>query len=69
MVVEIEGTTVGDMQGHWTLSNLMANNLKSAIFNFAEARKNVKTSTVGDGWKSLLFNSDISIVDFTGFEV
>ena len=60
---------VEDTRGLSTLNNLPAYNLKQAIFNFNEAWKQVKTTTLTNAWKHLLFDVDVPVVDFTGLEV
>ena len=52
-----------------TLEKLKAYNIKQAILNFSDAWKQVKSSTLANAWKRLLYDVDVSVVDFAGFEV
>ncbi|KAK3851778.1 hypothetical protein Pcinc_041599 [Petrolisthes cinctipes] len=56
-----------DTRGARTLGNMKKYTLKSAIFNWATAWKDVKTSTLENGWKRLLSGEE-PVVDFEGFE-
>ena len=67
-VIETEEDKVEDRRGMRTLANLKAYNLKSAIFNFATAWKNISATTLANAWKPLLRGEE-EIEDFTGFEV
>ena len=68
VVDETEEDEEGDMRGQRTLRALKAYTIKSAIHNFAEAWKSLKMSTLANSWKKLLFDADVPVVDFTGFE-
>ena len=69
VVEETPEDLVQDTRGLRTLEKLKAYNLKQAIFNFSEAWKQVKSSTLANAWKRLLYDVDVPVVDFTGFEV
>ena len=58
-----------DTRGVQTLENLRTYNLKQAISNFGEAWKALKATTLANAWKRLLFDVDVPVVDFDGFEV
>ena len=57
-----------DTRGKRTLEKLRAYNLKQAIFNFCEAWKQVKVTTLANAWKRLLFDVEAPVSDFHGFE-
>lgn len=67
-VIETEEDAVEDRRGMRTLANLKAYNLKSAIFNFATAWKNISAATLANAWKPLLRGEE-ELEDFTGFDV
>ena len=56
-----------DTRGLRTLNNIKTYNLKSGIFNFASAWKQVKISTMANCWKKLLQDVDPEL-DFERFE-
>ncbi|KAK3884886.1 hypothetical protein Pcinc_010860 [Petrolisthes cinctipes] len=62
-----EVTAEEDTRGARTLENMKKYTLKSAIFNWATAWKDVKTSTLENGWKRLLSGEE-PVDDFEGFE-
>ena len=71
-VLVVEETTedlVQDTRGLRTLEKLKAYNLKQVFFNFNKSWKQVKSSTLANAWKRLLYDVDVPVVDFTGFEV
>ena len=63
-----EDTDVEDTRGLRTLQAVKGYSIKNAIHNFADAWKSLKMSTLANVWKKLLFNADVPVVDFTGFE-
>ena len=68
VVEETEEDEDEDTRGQRTLRALKAYTIKSAIHNFAEAWKALKMTTLANSWKRLLFDADVPVVDFTGFE-
>lgn len=68
VVEEAEEDRENDTRGERTLASLRNYNIKSAIHNFADAWKNCKTTTLANAWKKLLYDADVPVVDFTGFE-
>ncbi|XP_042230039.1 tigger transposable element-derived protein 7-like [Homarus americanus] len=68
VVLEDEDDDVNNTRGICTLANIKKYNLKSAIFNFAAAWKDVKISTLDNSWKKLLLDTEPEL-DFEGFEV
>ena len=56
-----------DTRGLRTLNNIKTYSIKSAIFNFASAWKQVRISTLANCWKKLLLDVDPEL-DFKGFE-
>ena len=56
-----------DTRGLRTLNNIKTYNIKSAIFYFASAWKQVRISTLANCWKKLLLDVDPEL-DFKGFE-
>ena len=68
VVEETEEDEDEDTRGQRTLVALKAYTIKSAIHNFAEAWKSLKMTTLANSWKRLLFDADVPVVDFTGFE-
>ncbi|XP_063226872.1 tigger transposable element-derived protein 7-like [Bacillus rossius redtenbacheri] len=56
-----------DTRGMRTLQNIRNYSIRSAIFNWASAWKEIKTSTLANGWNKLLFDGAIE-PDFLGFE-
>ena len=69
VVEETPEDLVEDTRGLQTLEKLKAYNIKQAIFNFSEAWKQVKNSTLPNAWKRLLYDVDVPVVDFASFEV
>ena len=69
VVEETEEDEEHDTRGLRTLERLRNYNLRHAIFNFCEAWKQVKVSTLANSWKRLLKDVETPIVDFDGFEV
>ncbi|KAG7164360.1 Tigger transposable element-derived protein 7-like 65 [Homarus americanus] len=67
-LLEDEDDDVNNTRGICTLANIKKYNLKSAIFNFAAAWKDVKISTLDNSWKKLLLDTEPEL-DFEGFEV
>lgn len=68
MVVLQNEDNAEDTRGQRTLQNLKCYNLKSTIFNFAAAWKEVKEQTLKNGWKNLFDGQDADI-DLEGLEV
>ncbi|KAG7176854.1 Tigger transposable element-derived protein 7-like 52, partial [Homarus americanus] len=56
-----------DTRGQRTVNNVKNYNLKSAIFNLAASWKALKTTTLANAWKILLYNVEVEY-DFEGFE-
>ncbi|KAG7154717.1 Tigger transposable element-derived protein 7-like 9 [Homarus americanus] len=56
-----------DTRGQRTVNNVKNYNLKSAIFNLAASWKALKTTTLANAWKKLLYNVEVEY-DFEGFE-
>jgi hypothetical protein len=54
-------------RGMRTLQNLRGYSIKSAIFNSAAAWKEIKTTTLANGWTKLLQDTEPEN-DFNGFE-
>ena len=48
--------------------NMKTCNIKSAIYNFASAWKDVKMTTLSNSWKELILDEDPDL-DFAGFEL
>ena len=69
VVEETPEDLVEDIRALRTLEKLKAYNIKQAIFNFSEAWKQVKSSTLTNAWKRLLYDVHVPVVDFAGFEV
>ena len=67
VVIEDEEDIIEDTRGQRTLNNIKSYNLKSGIFNFASAWKQVKLTTLANSWKKLLSDED-SDIEFEGFE-
>lgn len=67
VVLEEPEDAVQDTRGKRTLQRIRDYNIKSAIFNWASSWKQMKTSTLINGWKKLLFDEDVE-PDFKGFE-
>ena len=63
-----EDTDVEDTRGLCMLQAVKDYSIKNAIHNFADAWKSLKMSTLANAWKKLLFDADVPVVDFTGFE-
>lgn len=59
-ILEVEEPAEGeeDRRGQKTLQNLKQYNIRSMIYNFAAAVKELKTSTLVNSWKKLLTNDD-----------
>lgn len=68
MVILMDKDNEEDTRGQRTLQNLKSYSLKSAIFNFAAAWKEVKMQTLENGWKNLLDDEDAEL-DLEGLEV
>ena len=68
VVEETEEDTDVDTRGLRTLQAVKDYSIKNAIHNFADAWKSLKMSTLANAWKKLLFDADVPVVDFTGFE-
>lgn len=60
-ILEVEGPATGeeDRRGYKTLQNLKDYNIRSMIYNFASAVKDIKHSTLINSWEELLINEDI----------
>ena len=67
VVDEDENDEEEDTRGKRTLENIESYNLRSAIFNWAAAWKDMKESTFSGAWKKLLEGTDAD-VDFSGFD-
>ncbi|KAG7161286.1 Tigger transposable element-derived protein 7-like 39 [Homarus americanus] len=61
------GRKVKDTRGQRNVNNVKNYNLKSAIFNLAASWKALKTTTLANAWKKLLYNVEVEY-DFEGFE-
>lgn len=59
-ILEVEEPAEGeeDRRGEKTLQNLKEYNIRSMIFNFAAAVRELKPSTIVNSWKKLLTNKD-----------
>jgi hypothetical protein len=57
-----------DTRGVRTLQNLHGCIIKSAIFNFAAAWKEMKTTTLANGWTKLSEDTE-PVNDFKSFEI
>ena len=68
VVLEEEEDLIEDTRGLRTLNNIRGYNLKSGLYNFASAWKNVKITTLANrpSWKKLLLDQDPEL-DFEGF--
>ena len=69
VVEETPDDLLEDTRGQRTLNKLRAYSLKQAIYNFCEAWKQMKVSTLANAWKRLLFDVDVPVVDFDGFKI
>ena len=67
-VVLVVEEMVEDTLGQRTLQALKLVTFKSAIHNFTNAWKALKMSTLANSWEKLLFDADVPVVNFTGFE-
>ena len=54
VVISDEDDEIEDTRGLRTLENIKSYNIKSGIYNFASAWKQVKISTLANCWKKLL---------------
>ena len=54
VVISDEDDEIEDTRGLRTLENIKSCNIKSGIYNFASAWKQVKISTLANCWKKLL---------------
>lgn len=68
-ILEVEEPAAGkeDRRGQKMLQNLKDYNLRSMIFNFASAVKDIKPSTLINSWKKLLINEEVE-PDTAGLE-
>lgn len=68
-ILEVEEPAAGeeDKRGQKTLQNLKDYNIRSMIFNFASAIKDIKPSTFINSWKKLLINEEVE-PDTAGLE-
>ncbi|KAG7158270.1 Tigger transposable element-derived protein 7-like 37 [Homarus americanus] len=64
---EEEEDLTEDTRGQRTVNNVKNYNLKSAILNLAASWKALKTTTLANAWKKLLYNVEVEY-DFEGFE-
>ena len=67
VVIPEEEDKIEDTRGLQTLQNIKTYNLMSGIFNFVNAWKQVKISTLANCWKKLLQDIDPEL-HFEGFE-
>ena len=67
VVIPDEDDEIEDTRGLRTLKKIKSYNIKSGIYNFASAWKQVKISTLANCWKKLLQDIDPEL-DFEGFE-
>ncbi|XP_060870177.1 tigger transposable element-derived protein 7-like [Metopolophium dirhodum] len=60
-ISEVEEPAAGeeDRRGYKTLQNLKDYNIRSMIYNFASAVKDIKLSTLINSWKKLLINEEV----------
>jgi len=60
-ILEVEEPAAGeeDKRGDKTLQNLKDYNIRSMIYNFASAVKDIKPSTLMNSWKKLLINEEV----------
>ncbi|XP_042203529.1 tigger transposable element-derived protein 7-like [Homarus americanus] len=65
--IEEDEDLTEDTRGQRTVNNVKNYNLKSAIFNLAASWKTLKTTTLVNAWKKLLYNVEVEY-DFEGFE-
>ena len=68
VVSEPEDSDEEDTRGQRTLEKVASYNLRNAIYNWAEAWKALKPSTLANAWKKLLGNGGATQQDFGGFE-
>ena len=67
VVSEPEDSDEEDTRGQRTMEKVASYNLRSAIYNWADAWKALTPTTLANAWKKLLGNGGEVQQDFTGF--
>jgi hypothetical protein len=66
VVIEDNDDEVEDARGKSTLQNIRNYNIKSAVFNWGDAWREVKVSVLANCWKKILADAE-PVYDFEGF--